>query len=147
MKVDIRPLLIAPALVIVAMATCLYAQASGGGNTTLSVRPVGESEGSLSANPVVKAIPVLRFDKAHLSVPAEVDVTITFKNEDAQFPKIPHGLAIYESSGEEVARSAVCTAPCLLTVKVNLPLGEYFYRCYLHPHLMSGVIVSTIASP
>jgi plastocyanin len=89
----------------------------------------------------IRAIPTLKFDRDTLEIPANVDVTIRFINEDTG---VPHNVAAYKTkeAKEALAVGELCTAPCENTITVNVPPGKYFFRCDIHPVQMKGDLVA-----
>jgi len=90
---------------------------------------------------VIRAIPTLKFDRDTLEIPANVDVTIRFINEDTG---VPHNVAAYKTkeAKEALAVGELCTAPCENTITVNVPPGTYFFRCDIHPVQMVGDLIA-----
>jgi len=89
----------------------------------------------------IKAVPTLKFDRTTLEIPANVDVTIHFINEDTG---VPHNFAAYktEAAQEAMGVGEICTAPCDNSITINAPPGEYFFRCDLHPVQMRGKLIA-----
>jgi plastocyanin len=91
----------------------------------------------------IKMIPTLAFDKTELTIPADTEVTITVDNADIG---VPHNFAVYTSrdaaeSGEAaLVATDICIGPCTDTATLNLGVGEYFFRCDVHPTIMVGTI-------
>lgn len=89
-------------------------------------------------------IPTIQFDMEELAIPANEDATITADNTD---DGILHNFAVYNSGDEAeggegaIAATEECTAPCTDSVTLNLPPGEYFFRCDFHPQQMTGTLV------
>ena len=90
----------------------------------------------------IQMVPGNAFDTGELSIAAGVAVTITADNTDGF-----HSFAVYNSQddargGEEsIAETGTCNAPCVDSVTVNLAAGEYFFRCEVHPIIMTGTLI------
>ena len=109
---------------------------AGGGDTAADEEP--EAGGGDSAG--IQMLPGTTFDKGELTVAADTDVTITADNTDGT-----HNFAAYTGDpgegGELIDQTGVCSAPCVDSVSVNLAAGEYFFRCEVHPAIMTGTLV------
>jgi plastocyanin len=101
----------------------------------------GPQPGAGGPSVVIKAVPTLKFDRKTLEIPANVDVTIRFINEDTG---VPHNFAAYKTkeAKEALAVGELCTAPCENTITVNVPPGKYFFRCDIHPVQMVGDLIA-----
>lgn len=92
---------------------------------------------------VIKMVPGPAFDRSELTIGADRNVTITADNTDGF-----HNFAVYASrddalSGEDpIAETEKCSAPCTESVTMSLPAGEYFFRCNVHPGVMTGILVA-----
>lgn len=111
--------------------------------------PVAEQSGEDSAaladegaEFTVRMIPTTRFDTDALTIPAGQDVSVEVINEEVD---APHSFAVYQGeSGEDLlARTDICNGPCSDTVSINLPAGEYQFRCEVHLDQMAGTITAT----
>jgi plastocyanin len=83
----------------------------------------------------------LKFDASTLNAPANTAFTIDFDNADAG---VPHNVAIYKDSSASTAlfKGAIVTGPKTTTYDVKaLAAGTYFFRCDVHPTLMTGSLV------
>jgi plastocyanin len=82
----------------------------------------------------------IRFDRAELTISANTDVTITADNTETG---VPHSFSVYRTSAaqENLGKTDICTAPCTNVVTLNLPPGEYFFRCEVHPQQMTGTLI------
>jgi plastocyanin len=83
------------------------------------------------------------FSPSELTIAAGTDVEITAENTSGF-----HSFAVYESEaaaegGEDaVGETEACSSPCTDSVTVNLAAGEHFFRCEIHPNLMTGTIIA-----
>ena len=82
-------------------------------------------------------IPTTKYDTDSLTIPAGQDVSIEVINEETD---VPHNLAIFQGEdGEDIlSRVQICDGPCAQTVTINLPAGEYQFRCEVHSDQMIG---------
>ncbi len=91
---------------------------------------------------VIQMVPGNAFDTRELTIAAGVDVTITADNTSGF-----HSFAVYssrdvaESGSGPITETETCNAPCVDTVSVNLAAGEYFFRCEVHPSVMTGTLI------
>ncbi len=86
----------------------------------------------------------IAFDKSTITVPAGARVVMTFDNQDAG---VPHNFALYTDS---TARTKIfagdfVTGPKKVTYTFTAPSqpGTYFFRCDVHPTVMTGSFVVT----
>ncbi len=82
------------------------------------------------------------FQPSKLTVPAGKCFAIAFSNQD---PGVPHNVAVYTDSSAttSIAIGATITGPASSTVVVPaLSKGSYFFRCDVHPTLMTGTITA-----
>jgi cytochrome c oxidase subunit 2 len=89
----------------------------------------------------------IMFDQNTITVSAGTDVTINFNNMDAQ---VPHNFALY-SSGSATTGTAtgsifvgqIITGPSAVVYHFKAPAtpGTYFFRCDVHPTMMTGTFV------
>jgi len=119
-----------------------------GGGEVSAATPTPAAEAPAAGAPAetgtaveIKAVPTIKFDRTTLEIPANVDVTIHFINEDTG---IPHNFAAYktEAAQEAMGVGEICTAPCDNTITINAPPGEYFFRCDVHPVQMRGKLIA-----
>ncbi len=103
--------------------------------------PAGQAPQETGPGVVIRAIPTIKFDRTTLQVPANTDVTIRFVNEDTG---VPHNFAAYETKKAQKALGVgeICTAPCANSLTINVPPGEYFFRCDAHPDQMTGKLIA-----
>jgi plastocyanin len=86
----------------------------------------------------------IAFDLSTITVPAGAAVTVNFTNEDSG---IPHNFAVYETSAAQQAifQGQIITGPSSITYHFTAPStpGDYFFRCDVHPTIMTGTFVVT----
>ena len=87
-----------------------------------------------------------RFEVDRITIVADTDVDIVANNIDGS---TPHNLAIYDSQEAYLTGStdaALYTTPVCATCKeslvVNLPAGQYFFQCDVHPDTMIGILTA-----
>jgi plastocyanin len=90
----------------------------------------------------------MAFDKKVITVYAGSSVTIYFDNRDA----VSHNFALYVNpsiASPAIFQGQAVTGPGTITYKFTAPLapGDYFFRCDLHPTIMTGTftVVGTIS--
>ncbi len=88
-----------------------------------------------------------RFDKSTITAAAGASVTIYFTNADAG---TPHNFALYTNSSATtpIFVGQTITGPMTVTYNFTAPAtqGTYFFRCDVHPAMMTGSFVVTAAS-
>jgi plastocyanin len=85
----------------------------------------------------------IAFTPTTLSAPAGGQVTVHFTNSDAG---IPHNFSIYtdQSATQPIFQGQIVTGPGSANYTFAAPpAGSYFFRCDVHPTLMSGTITFT----
>jgi plastocyanin len=86
----------------------------------------------------------IAFDKSVLAVPAGATVMLTLDNQDSG---VPHSFALYTNSAASTAifRGDIITGPKTATYTFTAPStpGNYFFRCDVHPTVMTGSFVVT----
>jgi plastocyanin len=86
----------------------------------------------------------IAFDKSTLAVPAGATVMLIFDNQDSG---VPHNFALYTNSTASTAifRGDIITGPKTATYTFTAPStpGTYYFRCDVHPTVMSGSFVVT----
>jgi len=84
-----------------------------------------------------------RFDKSNITVPAGANVTMVYENKEA----VPHNVAIYTTPAatEVIFKGEVITGPKTITYNFIAPTtpGNYFFRCDVHPAVMTGTFTVT----
>ena len=116
----------------------------GGGETPVTGEtPVADEEPEAGGGDTaeIQMLPGVVFDTDELIISAGVDVKITVDNTDGF-----HNFAVYGSEddalgGEDsIVETETCDGPCVDSVSVNLAAGEYFFRCEVHPAIMTGTL-------
>lgn len=86
----------------------------------------------------------LQFNKSDINVPAGSMVTVKFNNMDNG---IPHTFSVYTDSSatQTIFKGQPITGPATTTYTFNAPTqpGTYFFRCDVHPTIMTGNFVVT----
>jgi plastocyanin len=84
----------------------------------------------------------IAFDKSTITVPAGVEVMINFDNKDNG---VPHNFAVYTdaSATKSIFVGPIITGPNSVTYTFMAPTtpGSYFFRCDVHPTVMTGTFV------
>ncbi len=117
----------------------------GGGTTPVGgeTPAAGETPTGGGDTAVIQMVSGNAFDTDELTIAAGVAVTITADNTDGF-----HSFAVYDSRDEaeggedSIAETETCNAPCVDSVSVNLAAGEYFFRCQVHPTIMTGTLIA-----
>ncbi len=90
----------------------------------------------------------IAFNLTTITVPAGANVTIIFNNQDSG---TPHNFAVYTNSSASTAifqgsRITGVSSTIYNFVAPTVP-GNYFFRCDVHPTLMTGTFVVTASGP
>lgn len=84
----------------------------------------------------------MAFDKGTITVPASAKVKIVFENRDTG---IPHNFALYEdeTAVKNLFKGKVITGPAKIEYEFTAPStpGSYFFRCDIHPKMMTGSFI------
>jgi heme/copper-type cytochrome/quinol oxidase subunit 2 len=84
----------------------------------------------------------LKFDTDTISAAAGSDVTIRFNNQDTS---VPHNIAFYTdaTATKPIFTGNIITGPATTTYTFTAPStpGNYFFRCDVHPTIMTGTFV------
>jgi len=110
---------------------------------TTAVSSTTTPTSSSIANAVTMQLTVknIAFDQSNITVPAGAEITINFDNTDA----MPHNFALYTDSSAAVVvfRGQIVMGPATAVYKFTAPStpGIYFFRCDVHPTLMTGTFV------
>ncbi len=130
------------AFLALGLALILAAACNGddGGGTTPAGGETpadGETPAANGDTAEIRMLPGTTFSTGELSIAAGVDVTITADNTDGT-----HNFAAYTAEdGELIGKTEICNAPCVDSVTLNLAAGEYFFRCEVHPSIMTGTLI------
>jgi plastocyanin len=94
--------------------------------------------------PITLTAKNLSFDKNTITVPAGSTVVMTFNNNDQG---IPHNFALYtdKSATNKIFIGDVVTGVKTVTYTFTAPTtpGNYFFRCDIHPEIMTGTFIAT----
>ncbi len=86
----------------------------------------------------------MAFDLSTITVPPGAYITLHFTNSDVG---IPHNVAVYGSAAAQLVifQGAIVTGPAVVDYTFFGPStpGTYFFRCDVHPALMTGNFVVT----
>jgi predicted lipoprotein with Yx(FWY)xxD motif/plastocyanin len=84
----------------------------------------------------------IAFNLSTITVPAGAQVTVNFNNKDSG---IPHNFAVYtdQSASTSIFVGQTITGPSTIVYKFTAPAtpGNYFFRCDIHPTIMTGTFV------
>lgn len=116
-------------------------------STTTTTSAASRSGGSSSAaaGPQIKMVPSTKFEKTDITIDGGKTVTITVNNTDTG---VRHNFTLYktkedaDANKDELAKTDICTAPCVQTADVNLTAGKYFFHCDVHPSQMTGTVTA-----
>jgi len=118
--------------------TWVQAQQAAPSPTPTATPSTGPTQPSVTINLMAMNI---SFDLSIIMVPAGASVTINFNNMD----NIPHNFAVYTDSSAQtpIFRGQIVTGPAKVTYNFTAPAkpGTYFFRCDVHPTIMTGKFV------
>ncbi len=84
----------------------------------------------------------IAFNMSTITVKAGAPVTVNFNNMDSG---IPHNFAVYTNSAatQSIFVGQVVTGPATMTYNFTAPAtpGTYFFRCDIHPTIMTGQFI------
>jgi plastocyanin len=110
-------------------------------SSAVSAADANNATNSVTVNLTAKG---LAFDKKTIEVPAGAEVIVNFDNQDSG---IPHNLAVYDTSAATttIFKGEVITGPKTITYNFTAPTkpGTYFFRCDIHPTVMTGQFIVT----
>ena len=106
---------------------------------TTTVPPTTTSSSAVTIDLVAQN---LAFNMGTITVPAGAKVTVNFNNMDAA---VPHNFAVYtnSSAATSIFVGSIITGPTKTTYTFTAPTtpGTYFFRCDVHPTIMTGTFV------
>jgi uncharacterized surface protein with fasciclin (FAS1) repeats len=86
----------------------------------------------------------IAFNTSTITVPAGANVTVVFDNQDTG---IPHNFAVYDTPAAQTSIfvGKIITGPATVNYTFTAPStpGNYFFRCDVHPTIMTGTFVVT----
>ena len=126
---------------LVVLALAMLSCSSGPAPTTTSKSPSGTTASGAPVT-VTLAAQNLAFDTKTIVVPPGASVTINFTNKDSG---IMHNFSLYTDSTAKTTlfTGKFVTGPGTATYTFTAPtkVGEYFFRCDVHPTTMTGTFV------
>lgn len=121
---------------------------------SVTTSPTATASPSVSTSPTATASPSggattisltaqnIAFDKTTITVPAGSQVTVNFNNMDSG---IPHSFSVYTNStaSTPIFVGQITTGPATMTYTFTAPTtpGTYFFRCDVHPTIMTGQFI------
>jgi glucose/arabinose dehydrogenase/plastocyanin len=112
------------------------------GTIPLTPTPMPTTSGPVV--PITLTAQNMAFDAKTLTAPAGSTVVMTFVNKDNN---MPHNFALYTDSTAttKIFAGDFVTGPKTITYTFAVPSkpGNYFFRCDIHPELMTGTFVVT----
>jgi plastocyanin len=130
--------LLASTLLAIAALSLVAIACGGGGQTKAPTAEIVEIV-AVAGNPGWPT-----FNKDTITVKAGSQVTLVFTNNEIG---MPHNWAAYTDSTASKpipgAATEVCTGPCREQITFTAPSkpGNYFFRCDVHPTIMTGTLV------
>lgn len=152
-RCDIHPLVMTGNFYVVSKDNLLYPTPSAALQTQPTISAPGESSSTVSQNatvtgPVPQGVTIdltaenTAFDMKTITVPVGARVTINFNNKDSG---VPHNFAAYTDSSGTTAifKGGIVTGPAETTYTFTAPSkpGTYFFRCDVHPTVMTGQFI------
>jgi glucose/arabinose dehydrogenase/plastocyanin len=111
---------------------------------TPAASPTVTPAGGVKTVPVTLTAKNIAFDTTKITVPAGSTVVMTFINNDAG---VPHNFALYtdNSATNKIFAGDIVTGVKTVTYTFTAPAkpGNYFFRCDVHPEMMTGTFVVT----
>jgi plastocyanin len=109
--------------------------------TTATPTPTATGGGGQSVT-IGLAAHNIAYNVSTITVPAGAQVTVDFDNEDSG---IPHNFAVYDSPAAQtvIFKGQIITGPATTTYTFTAPStpGTYFFRCDVHPTIMTGQFI------
>jgi plastocyanin len=130
-------------LIGLSLAACGGGSDNGGSDTTSTAVPGQGGNGEAPSTALTITAKNLKFDKDTLTAPANTEITVTLKNEDAS---VMHDFSLYRDSSakEPLSRGDPFTGVANHDYTFTTPApGEYFFRCDVHPDTMTGTFKVT----
>jgi plastocyanin len=136
--------------IIMAFAACSSIVATTPGTTatgpsaSAASTPSATASGAAPGNTISIDLTAqnLAFDKSTITVKAGSQVTIDFNNKDSG---IPHNFAVYTDStaASTLFKGNNITGPATTVYTFTAPAtpGTYFFRCDVHPTMMTGQFI------
>ncbi len=115
--------------------------------TETSPSPVASTPPSGSEYSLTVTAKGLAFDVKTITVQPGQLVVIKFKNEDS----VPHNMAFYtdKTAKEKIFVGKIINGPSSTTYRFKAPSkpGNYFFRCDVHPQIMTGTFIVQAKEP
>ena len=81
----------------------------------------------------------MKFSESNITVPAAAKIKMAFENQDYH---VPHNFALYEdaTAAKSIFIGQVISGPATVDYTFTAPAkaGDYFFRCDVHPLIMTG---------
>jgi plastocyanin len=139
-----KAILILSALIIVALslsAACSSKSATTPSTATTLASTTTTTGQGVTVNLIASG---MAFNMGTITVPAGVPVTVNFNNQDNG---TAHNFSVYTNSSAATSLfvGTAVTGPATTTYKFTAPItpGSYFFRCDIHPTVMTGTFVVT----